>query len=154
MSCAKCHPKIFNYFALNNTCKFNKNCAYLHIESKTNMKLETIEQEIVGMKDEIKKLTDIVKHMTDKLQEVIELGNVSSEKVSSVTNVVILQKLLQYWDTTRRRNMTQFSKQKTKMHLKMSLLVMTHIQSHIRMKIQRNLHSSENTLKTVKLLKF
>ena len=71
-SCEKRHPKICKYYKLNNTCKFNQTCAYLHIESNTNIKLQTIEQEIDAMKNEIKKLTDTVKNMTDKLQEVIE----------------------------------------------------------------------------------
>ena len=79
-SCEKRHPKICKYFALNNTCKFNKKCTYLHIENKTNVKLEIIEKEIVAMKDDIKKLTNIVKDMTVKLQEVIDSRNSSSEK--------------------------------------------------------------------------
>ena len=72
-SCEKRHPKVCKYFAMNQACKFNQQCAYLHTENKIEVKFDEIEKEIVSMKEEIKHLATNVKEMVEKVGKFLEL---------------------------------------------------------------------------------
>ena len=77
-SCEKRHPKICKYFVMNHACKFNQQCAYLHIENKTDVKLKELEKEIVSMKEEIQDLATSVKKMVEKVGKVLEIKSINT----------------------------------------------------------------------------
>ena len=64
--CKKRHPKVCRYFSISGSCKFNKNCSYLHKHGQNNT-TDELQKEIENLKEDIKLLTTEVK----KLKEVI-----------------------------------------------------------------------------------
>ena len=65
--CRKRPPKSCNFFARNNTCKYNEMCAYAHPDKESHTHIEDLEKEVRGLKLDIEKLSKHTAEMADEL---------------------------------------------------------------------------------------
>ena len=68
-NCRKRHPNNCRYFALNNFCKFNEDCAFMH-KKPDDLENESTKEEIKSLKVEVRSLKAIIGQIvSNKLEE-------------------------------------------------------------------------------------
>ena len=82
--CVKRHPKTCRYFARNRRCRYER-CAYSHDEDGIDFKIETAENEISALRDDIKELKKTNKEKLDDVQ--VEARCNSKQLATLINNV-------------------------------------------------------------------
>ena len=80
--CVKRHPKTCRYFARNRRCRYER-CAYSHDKDGIDFKIETAENEISALRDDIKELKKTNK---EKLDDVRVEARCNSQQLATLIN--------------------------------------------------------------------